>query len=111
MYVALTEDNNSIKYLKIRIDVIAETSEQTSVLAVEFEKQAEWIEDSGYIDADAHIGGDVMMIHSIFSGLVVSQVESTGWSLLVSILVLFVLTRRLGPVSYTHLTLPTIYSV
>ena len=96
MYVALTEDNNSIKYLKIRIDVIAETSEQTSVLAVEFEKQAEWIEDSGYIDADAHIGGDVMMIHSIFSGLVVSQVESTGWSLLVSILVLFVLTRRLG---------------
>ena len=37
-----------------------------------------------------------MMIHSIFSGLVVSQVESTGWSLLVSILVLFVLTRRLG---------------
>ena len=96
MYVALTEDNNSIKFLKIRIDVIAETSEQTSVLAVEFEKQAEWIEDSGYIDADAHIGGDVMMIHSIFSGLVVSQVESTGWSLLVSILVLFVLTRRLG---------------
>lgn len=96
MYVALTEDNNSIKYLKIRIDVIAETSEQTSVLAVEFEKQAEWIEDSGYIDADVHIGGDVMMIHSIFSGLVVSQVESTGWSLLVSILVLFVLTRRLG---------------
>ena len=96
MYVALTEDNNSIKYLKIRIDVIAETSEQTSVLAVEFEKQAEWIEDSGYINADVHIGGDVMMIHSIFSGLVVSQVESTGWSLLVSILVLFVLTRRLG---------------
>ena len=96
MYVALTDDYNSIKYLKIRIDVIAETSEQTSVLAVEFEKQAEWIEDSGYIDADAHIGGDVMMIHSIFSGLVVSQVESTGWSLLVSILVLFILTRRLG---------------
>tara|TARA_B100000530_G_scaffold306347_1_gene230322 strand:- start:12157 stop:14715 length:2559 start_codon:yes stop_codon:yes gene_type:complete len=96
MYVALTEDKNNLKFLKIRVDVIAETSEETSVLAVEFEKQAEWIEDSGYIDADAHIGGDVMMIHSIFSGLVVSQVESTGWSLLVSILVLFVLTRRLG---------------
>ena len=63
---------------------------------MDFEKQAEWIEDSGYIDADALIGGDVMMIHSIFSGLVVSQVESTGWSLLVSILVLFILTRRLG---------------
>ena len=96
MYVALTEDNNNLKYLKIRVDVIAETSEETSVLAIEFEKQADWIEESGYIDADAHIGGDVMMIHSIFSGLVVSQVESTGWSLLVSIIVLFVLTRRFG---------------
>ena len=96
MYVALTEDNNNLKFLKIRVDVIAETSEETSVLAIEFEKQADWIEESGYIDADAHIGGDVMMIHSIFSGLVVSQVESTGWSLLVSIIVLFVLTRRFG---------------
>ncbi len=96
MYVALDETNSNLKYLKIRVDVIAETSEQTSIMAIEFEKQANWIESSGYINADAHIGGDVMMIHSIFSGLVVSQVESTGWSLLVSILVLFVLTRRLG---------------
>ena len=82
--------------LKIRVDVIAETSEQTSDLAEEFEKQAALIESEKYIDGEVHIGGEVMMIHSIFSGLVVSQVESTGVSLLVSILVLFVLTRRLG---------------
>ncbi|MDG1553688.1 MAG: MMPL family transporter [Candidatus Thalassarchaeaceae archaeon] len=96
MHVALTEDNSSLKYLKIRVDVIAETSEQTSNLAEEFEKQAKQLENDGYIDAEVHIGGEVMMIHSIFSGLVVSQVESTGVSLLVSIFVLFVLTRRLG---------------
>jgi predicted RND superfamily exporter protein len=60
------------------------------------EKQAKQLENDGYIDAEVHIGGEVMMIHSIFSGLVVSQVESTGVSLLVSIFVLFVLTRRLG---------------
>jgi predicted RND superfamily exporter protein len=96
MHVALTEDNSSLRYLKIRVDVIAETSEQTSNLAEEFEKQANQLEEDGYIDAEVHIGGEVMMIHSIFSGLVVSQVESTGVSLLVSIFVLFVLTRRLG---------------
>ena len=96
MHVALTDDDSSLRYLKIRVDVIAETSEQTSNLAEEFEKQAALIESEGYINADVHIGGEVMMIHSIFSGLVVSQVESTGVSLLVSILVLFVLTRRLG---------------
>ncbi|MDE0953435.1 MAG: MMPL family transporter [Candidatus Poseidoniales archaeon] len=96
MHVALTEDNSSLRYLKIRVDVIAESSKQTSNLAEEFEQQASLIEEEGYIDGDVHIGGEVMMIHSIFSGLVVSQVESTGVSLLVSILVLFVLTRRLG---------------
>jgi predicted RND superfamily exporter protein len=96
MHVALTEDNSSLRYLKIRVDVIAETSEQTSNLAEEFEKQANQLEEDGYIDAEVYIGGEVMMIHSIFSGLVVSQVESTGVSLLVSIFVLFVLTRRLG---------------
>ena len=96
MYVALTEDNSSLRYLKIRVDVIAESSKQTSNLAEEFEQQAYLIEKEGYIDGEVHIGGEVMMIHSIFSGLVVSQVESTGVSLLVSILVLFVLTRRLG---------------
>ena len=96
MHVALTDDNSSLRYLKIRVDVIAETSEQTSNLAEEFEKQANLIESEGYINGNVHIGGEVMMIHSIFSGLVVSQVESTGVSLLVSILVLFVLTRRLG---------------
>ena len=96
MHVALTDDDSSLRYLKIRVDVIAETSEQTSNLAEEFEKQAALIESEGYINGNVHIGGEVMMIHSIFSGLVVSQVESTGVSLLVSILVLFVLTRRLG---------------
>jgi len=96
MHVSLNKENTSIQYMKIRIDVIAETSEQTSNLATEFQKQASLIESEGYINGEVHIGGEVMMIHSIFSGLVVSQVESTGVSLLVSILVLFILTRRLG---------------
>ena len=68
MHVALTDDDSSLRYLKIRVDVIAETSEQTSNLAEEFEKQAALIESEGYINADVHIGGeDKNVVVSVFS--------------------------------------------
>ncbi|HIL65928.1 MAG TPA: hypothetical protein EYG33_07170, partial [Candidatus Poseidoniales archaeon] len=96
MYAALTDDDESLRYLKVRVDVVLQTSEETSNVAREFERQALMLEMDGLIGGDVHITGDVIVIHSIFSGLVISQVESTAISLLVSIAVLFVLTRRLG---------------
>ena len=96
MYVALTDDGESLRFLKVRVDVVVQSSEETSNVAREFERQALMLEMDGLIGGDVHITGDVIIIHSIFSGLVISQVESTAISLLVSVAVLFILTRRLG---------------
>ena len=95
-HVALTDDNSGILYLKMSVDVIARTSEDSARVSEVFKQQASLIEDGGVVDCRAYAAGDVVMIDGILSGLVVSQVESTGISLLVSIFVLFLLTRRLG---------------
>ncbi|MBP13068.1 MAG: hypothetical protein CMA71_06000 [Euryarchaeota archaeon] len=96
-HVALTEDASGILYLKMSIDVVAKTSEDSARVSEVFKHQASLIEDGdGLVDCRAYASGDVVMIDGILSGLVVSQVESTAISLLVSIFVLFLLTRRLG---------------
>ena len=96
-HVALTEDGSSILYLKMSIDVVARNSEDSARVSEIFKNQASLIEnEDGLIDCRAYATGDVVMIDGILSGLVVSQIESTGISLLVSIMVLFLLTRRLG---------------
>lgn len=96
-HVALTEDSSGILFLKMSIDVVAKTSEDSARVSEVFKHQASLIEDSdGLVDCRAYASGDVVMIDGILSGLVVSQVESTAISLLVSIFVLFLLTRRLG---------------
>ena len=85
-HVALTDDNSGILYLKMSVDVIARTSEDSARVSEVFKQQASLIEDGGVVDCRAYATGDVVMIDGILSGLVVSQVESTGISLLVSIL-------------------------
>ena len=96
-HVALTDDDTGILYLKMSVDVIAKTSEDSARVSEVFKQQASLIENSdGLVDCRAYAAGDVVMIDGILSGLIVSQVESTGVSLLVSIFVLFLLTRRLG---------------
>ena len=96
-HVALTDDASGILYLKMSIDVVAKTSEDSARVSEVFKHQASLIEDGdGLVDCRAYASGDVVMIDGILSGLVVSQVESTAISLLVSIFVLFLLTRRLG---------------
>tara|TARA_B100001173_G_scaffold312193_2_gene332162 strand:+ start:3285 stop:5828 length:2544 start_codon:yes stop_codon:yes gene_type:complete len=96
-HVALTDDKSGILFLKMSIDIVAKTSEDSSRVSEVFKQQARLIEESdGLVDCRAYATGEVVMIDGILSGLVVSQIESTGISLLVSILVLFLLTRRLG---------------
>ena len=96
-HVALTKDGSGLLYLKMSIDVVARNSEDSARVSEIFKHQASLIEDGdGLIDCRAYATGDVVMIDGILAGLVVSQIESTGISLLVSILVLFLLTRRLG---------------
>ena len=95
-HVALTKDGSQLLYLKMSIDVMARNSEDSARVSEIFKHQASLIEEDGLIDCRAYATGDVVMIDGILSGLVVSQIESTGISLLVSIMVLFLLTRRLG---------------
>ena len=96
MHVALTEDGGSIKFLKMRVDVLVKTSEDAQEVAEVFAKQAQLLEDDGLVGGEVYITGDVVVLNNVLSGLVLSQVESTAISLFVSMLVLVLLTRRLG---------------
>ena len=45
-----------------------------------------------------HLSGDLILVHNVLSGLVISQVESTAFSLSkFPLFVLVALTRRFGP--------------
>ena len=94
-YVALTEDGNALKFLRMRIDVTAGNSEESSGLANQFKEFEQDLEDA--TGARVHLSGDLILVHNVLSGLVISQVESTAFSLAVSLIVLVSLTRRFGP--------------
>ena len=94
-YVALTEDDNALRFLRMRIDVTAGNSEESSGLANQFKEFEQDLEDS--TGARVHLSGDLILVHNVLSGLVISQVESTAFSLAVSLIVLVSLTRRFGP--------------
>jgi len=96
MHVAMTEDGQSLLYLKMRVDVLARSSEEAQEVAEVFVKQAELLEEEGLVGGEVHVTGDVIVLNNVLSELVVSQVTSTAISLLVSMLVLVLLTRRLG---------------
>lgn len=96
MHVALTEDGSAIKYLRMRVDVLVSNSEEAQEVSEVFAKQAQLLEEDGLVGGQVHITGDVIVLNNVLSGLVLSQVESTAISLFVSMLVLVLLTRRLG---------------
>ncbi len=96
MYVTLSEDESSIKYLRMRVDVLVSNSEEAQEVSDVFIKQAQLLESDGLVGGKVHITGDVIVLNNVLSGLVLSQVESTAISLFVSMLVLVLLTRRLG---------------
>ena len=96
MHVAMSEDGSSIKYLRIRVDVLVSNSEEAQEVSDVFSKQAQLLEGDGLVGGQVHVTGDVIILNNVLSGLVLSQVESTIISLFVSMLVLVLLTRRLG---------------
>jgi len=93
-HVALTEDGGSIRYLKIRIDVEAETSAMVYEIVTELDAEAAIISvDTG---GKAYVVGDLVVLSNVLSGLISSIISSTAISLAVSMLVLTMLTRRFG---------------
>ena len=96
MHVALTEDETAIKYLRMRVDVLVSNSEEAQEVSDVFAKQAQLLTEDGLVGGQVHVTGDVIVLNNVLSGLVLSQVESTAISLFVSMLVLVLLTRRLG---------------
>ena len=96
MHVALSEDGSSIKYLRMRVDVLVSNSEEAQEVSDVFAKQAQLLEGDGLVGGQVHVTGDVIILNNVLSGLVLSQVETTVISLFVSILVLVLLTRRIG---------------
>tara|TARA_B100000029_G_scaffold508349_1_gene595010 strand:- start:15838 stop:18414 length:2577 start_codon:yes stop_codon:yes gene_type:complete len=96
MHVALNEDETAIKYLRMRVDVLVSNSEEAQEVSDVFTKQAQLLVEDGLVGGQVHVTGDVIVLNNVLSGLVLSQVESTAISLFVSMLVLVLLTRRLG---------------
>ena len=94
-HVALTDDGNAIRFLRMRVDVTAGNSEESSRLANQFEEFEKDLEEA--TGARVHLSGDLILVHNVLSGLVISQVESTAFSLAVSLIVLVILTRKIGP--------------
>ena len=94
-FVALTDDGNALRFLRMRIDVTAGNSEESSGLANQFKEFEKDLEEA--TGARVHLSGDLILVHNVLSGLVISQVESTAFSLAVSLIVLVSLTRRFGP--------------
>jgi len=96
MHVTLSEDETAIKYLRMRVDVLVSNSEEAQEVSDVFTKQAQQLVEDGLVGGQVHVTGDVIVLNNVLSGLVLSQVESTAISLFVSMLVLVLLTRRLG---------------
>ncbi len=93
-HVALTEDGESIRYLRIRVDVEAETSAMVYEIVTELDAEAVIISmDTG---GRAYVVGDLVLLSNVLSGLISSIISSTAISLAVSMLVLTLLTRRFG---------------
>ena len=93
-YVALNDDGESIQYLRIRVDVEAETSAMVEEIASELNAEVRIISaDTG---GRAYVVGDLIILSNVLSGLISSIVSSTAISLAVSMIVLATLTRRFG---------------
>ena len=93
-HVGLTEDGAAIRYLRIRVDVEAQSSAMVEQISEEMGAEASIVSsDTG---GRAYAVGDLMTLSNLLSGLISSIVSSTAISLTVSLLVLATLTRRIG---------------
>ncbi len=93
-HVGLTEDGSAIRFLRIRVDVEAQSSAMVEQISNDMK------EESFIVSSDtggrAYPVGDLMTLSNLLSGLISSIVSSTAISLTVSLLVLASLTRRIG---------------
>ena len=93
-HAGLTEDYSAIKFLRVRVDVEAQSSAMVEQISVDLKAEASIVsEDTG---GRAYAVGDLMTLSNLLSGLISSIVSSTAISLAVSLLVLASLTRRIG---------------
>ena len=93
-HAGLTEDSSAIKFLRVRVDVEAQSSAMVEQISVDLKAEASIVsEDTG---GRAYAVGDLMTLSNLLSGLISSIVSSTAISLAVSLLVLASLTRRIG---------------
>ena len=93
-HVGLTDDGTAIRYLRIRVDVEAQSSAMVEQISEEMGAEASIVSsDTG---GRAYAVGDLMTLSNLLSGLISSIVSSTAISLTVSLLVLATLTRRIG---------------
>ena len=89
-HVGLTEDGAAIRYLRIRVDVEAQSSAMVEQISEEMGAEASIVSsDTG---GRAYAVGDLMTLSNLLSGLISSIVSSTAISLTVSLLVLAILT-------------------
>ena len=93
-HVGLTDDGSAIKFLRIRVDVEAQSSAMVEQISEDMK------EESFIVSSDtggrAYAVGDLMTLSNLLSSLISSIVSSTAISLTVSLLVLTVLTRKIG---------------
>jgi len=93
-HVLLNEDGGAIRYLRIRVDVQAETSSMVEEISNELDAEVTIISaDTG---GRAYAVGDLVVLSNVLTGLISSIVSSTALSLAVSMVVLASLTRRFG---------------
>ena len=93
-HVGLSDDSSGIKYLRIRIDVEADSSAMVDQISQDLDAEASIV--SSDVGGMAYAVGDLVTLSNLLSGLISSIVRSTAISLAVSLLVLASLTRRIG---------------
>lgn len=93
-HVSLSDGGKSIHYLRIRVDVQAQSSEMVEIISKEMSAEA------GIVAVDtggrAYVVGDLIILSNVLNGLISSIVSSTAISLAVSLVVLGSLTRKFG---------------
>ena len=57
----MSEDESSIKYLRMRVDVLVSNSEEAQEVSDVFIKQAQLLESDGLVGGKVHITGDVIV--------------------------------------------------
>ena len=85
-HVGLTEDGSAIRFLRIRVDVEAQSSAMVEQISIDMEEESFIVSsDTG---SRAYALGDLMTLSNLLSGLISSIVSSTAISLTVSLMVI-----------------------